>query len=89
MTKNYYKECINNALEMACYGIADGAHHKQWVIDQMVRLLTGCKPVYNENGNWGIQGSDGETADYLNWREQLRDEEDGEEWDNWDIGIAP
>jgi hypothetical protein len=45
--------------------------------------------VYNENGNWGIQGSDGETADYLNWREQLKDEEDGEEWDNWDIGIAP
>lgn len=34
---------IAKALELAsCYGNIDGAHHKDWLIDQMVRALT-CK----------------------------------------------
>jgi hypothetical protein len=34
------KERIKKALEMASrYGQIDGAHHKTWVIDQMVRAL--------------------------------------------------
>lgn len=38
---------INKALEIAFqYGQIDGDHHKIWVIDQMVRALTGDK--YNE-----------------------------------------
>jgi len=33
---------IADALEMAMrYGGIDGSHHKSWVIDQMVRALTG------------------------------------------------
>lgn len=32
---------IAAALEMAKTAISDGAHHKQWTIDQMVRLLAG------------------------------------------------
>lgn len=33
---------IKQAVEMATrYGGIDGAHHKAWVIDQMVRILTG------------------------------------------------
>ncbi len=33
---------INKALTLALsYGAVDGGHHKQWVIDQMVRALTG------------------------------------------------
>lgn len=33
---------INAALEIARkHGDTDGAHHKQWVIDQMMRALTG------------------------------------------------
>lgn len=36
------KPRINKALEIARrYGQIDGAHHKTWVIDQMVRALTG------------------------------------------------
>lgn len=36
---------VENALaEVSCI---DGAHHKQWIIDQMVRVLTG--PEY---GQW-------------------------------------
>jgi hypothetical protein len=33
-------EKIAKALEIAEYGANDGAHHKMWVIDQMVRALT-------------------------------------------------
>jgi len=33
---------VRDALEIAReYGDIDGAHHKQWVIDQMMRTLTG------------------------------------------------
>ena len=35
-------ERIKKALELAwSYGQIDGAHHKMWVIDQMVRALLG------------------------------------------------
>lgn len=40
-------EKISEALDMAFqYGQIDGGHHKMWVIDQMIRALTGEK--YNE-----------------------------------------
>jgi len=33
---------IKTALELiTCYGGFDGGHHKQWVLDQVVRALTG------------------------------------------------
>jgi hypothetical protein len=33
---------INAAIDLAVrYGSIDGAHHKAWVIDQMVRALSG------------------------------------------------
>ena len=36
------EERINNAIMIALrYGDIDGAHHKSWVIDQMVRALAG------------------------------------------------
>ena len=35
------KQKIDKALEIAWeYGQFDGAHHKMWVIDQMVRVLS-------------------------------------------------
>ena len=35
-------DAVRDALEIACaYGGIDGGHHKMWVIDQMVRRLTG------------------------------------------------
>ncbi len=37
-----HKEIIDEALEIALgYGGIDGGHHKMWVIDQIVRILTG------------------------------------------------
>jgi hypothetical protein len=36
------EEKITNALELAAkYKGVDGAHHKDWLLDQMVRVLTG------------------------------------------------
>lgn len=32
---------VKKALDIAKMGMNDGAHHKMWVIDQMVRALTG------------------------------------------------
>jgi len=38
------EQSINEALEIVeKYGSTDGAHHKQWVIDQMVRKLLGTE----------------------------------------------
>lgn len=37
-----YGDRILGAIQLAArYGSIDGCHHKQWVIDQMVRMLTG------------------------------------------------
>ncbi len=37
---------MTRALSIASqYGWVDGGHHKMWVIDQMVRALTGCPEV--------------------------------------------
>lgn len=40
-------DCIYEALELAkMYAMTGEAHHKQWVIDKMVRTLTGSQ--YNQ-----------------------------------------
>lgn len=50
---------IAHALHIAeSYGTVSGAHHKMWVIDQMVRALTG--PDYDE---W-VEGYDFEMTDF-------------------------
>lgn len=42
VTQEQMKDGIDAALELArAYGGIDGSHHKAWVIDQMVRALTG------------------------------------------------
>jgi hypothetical protein len=75
---------IAKALEFASeYGTIDGAHHKMWVIDQMVRALTGC-PVAMKNAvdykgvpySYEAQGESPEYTAFI-----------GDE--GWDQGIAP
>jgi hypothetical protein len=43
---------ILKALEYAKVGVYDGAHHKDWVIDQMVRALLGCPAEQKTRDNW-------------------------------------
>jgi hypothetical protein len=49
---------IEQAIKLAVeYGGIDGAHHKNWVIDQMVRVLAGEK--YEEIVREACNGEDG------------------------------
>ncbi len=78
---------IKLALEMVDrFGGIDGAHHKQWVLDQIVRALTGC-PVTRLHGN-GFKEL-GENEEYRNWVAEHCDGNEGPETYEWDTGIAP
>jgi hypothetical protein len=53
------KEKIDKALDLIVqYGGIDGAWHKDWVIDQVVRILTGDK--YEEFVFESCKGEDGD-----------------------------
>lgn len=63
-----HKEATRKALELARkYGGIDGDHHKAWVIDQMVRALTGDK--YAEFVAGSKVGEDG--PDTYEWNEGI------------------
>jgi hypothetical protein len=66
----------------------DGAHHKQFVIDQVLRCLTGCeliqKTAVDCNEKPYTYMAYGESAEYLEWVREYK--ETGAEWD---IGVAP
>lgn len=91
-----FKRRIDKALELAAnYGGIDGSHHKAWVIDQMVRELTGCPTVQRESpfpwadGKRHIVDTLGESEEYLEFVREAREGEDGPETYDWDTGIAP
>jgi len=53
------KEKIEEALELIVrFGGIDGSHHKDWVIDQVVRILTGDN--YEQFVYEACQGEDGD-----------------------------
>lgn len=69
---------IKAALEVAVnFGGADGEHHLKWVIDQMVRSLTGCPNNVEE------------TEEYQRLVVAAKAGQDGPETYDWDCGIAP
>jgi hypothetical protein len=84
---------ITDALNFAAsYGTEDGAHHKMWVIDQMVRCLTGC-PL--EERTTVINGTPypfqelGESDEYRTFVAEHNAGEEGPDTYSWDEGIAP
>lgn len=75
------------------YGQTDGAHHKQWVIDQVVRCLLGC-PKEEKVFHWPGQRPYvaevlGENDAYREWVRQQREGVDGPHTYDYDEGIAP
>ncbi len=71
------RERIQKAIDVAdSYGSIDGDHHKMWVIDQMVRALTGC--------THGV-----ESQEYKDFVANHKDGEDGPDTYDWPEGIAP
>lgn len=77
---------IRLALEIAALdGLTDGGHHKMWVIDQMVRALTGCPNVKKTGIDYRGQPYEyvgmGESAEYRAFVDPVEG--------GWDEGIAP
>ena len=84
-------------LYIACYGGIDGGHHKQWVLDQITRILHGTSVELTlakwSNGHQEYRFTTGKpSAEYLAWVEEMKGEydEENEEYEyNYDMGIAP
>lgn len=85
---------IQKALEVIIkYGGIDGSHHKDWVLDQAVRCLTGCPDVSVEaidhRGQPYTYTTLGESDEYKKLVADACDGEDGPETYSWNVGIAP
>lgn len=85
---------IQHALQIAsCFSQIDGAHHKDWCIDQMVRALTGCpiesKETTDCHGTPYSYERQGESATYQQFIKEHNDGEDGADTYSWSTGIAP
>lgn len=73
------------------YGQIDGDHHKQWLIDQVMRILQGTKVIVSQ-ASW----KNGHTEDRFaleevpsfNYQKFVMEYEDGDKYE-WDQGIAP
>jgi hypothetical protein len=88
------RERIDGALDVAVrYGGIDGDHHKAWVIDQMVRHLTGCPTeklaAIDCRGNSYEFDGLGKSDEYVKLVAEACDGEDGADTYTWNEGIAP
>lgn len=85
---------IAAALDKAfTYAQIDGAHHKAWAIDQMVRELTGCPRVKVKAKDYkGVEyeyETLGESQEYLDWVKNYSREGDDPEAYTWETGTPP
>jgi hypothetical protein len=75
------------------YGGIDGAHHKDWVLDQVTRILMNAPVTIEEarweNGETELRYSVGTSDEYEEWVRQLKDGEDGPDTYDYSTGIAP
>lgn len=78
------------------YGQYDGDWHKQWVLDQIARILKGTKVIIKQakwdNGHteWRILTDENTSQEYKDWALSMRGEfVDGEYEYSYDVGIAP
>lgn len=81
-------------LFIASYGSIDGNHHKDWVLDQVARVLNDTPVIVTEarweNGTTEIRFRTGEpSVRYLEWVRKCKDGEDGPDTYSYDCGIAP
>lgn len=82
------------------YGGYDGAHHKDWTLDQIARVMKGT-PVIIKVAEWSpndkypeglkeFRISTGEPSqEYLDWVVSMKAGEDGPETYSYEEGIAP
>lgn len=94
MSEIELRDRVTDALNFAAsYGQTDGAHHKAWVIDQMVRCLTGCPLEVRHDVDASGQAYSyqdlGESAEYRAFVAEHNAGEDGPDTYSWSEGIAP
>lgn len=88
-------EKVEKALAQLRDGGFDGEHHKQWVIDQTIRILTGCPietvETTDMRGTSYSYETYGESESYLAWVAEQEGDPDNEDeyYGEWDTGIAP
>lgn len=88
------KKRITKALKLTAeYGGTGEPHHKQWLLDQIVRTLTNCPTIetsrLDARGKLYTYKSLGLNDEYLQWIADYRSGADGPETYDWDTGIAP
>lgn len=76
------------------YSGIDGSHHKDWLIDQVARILKGTKVVVKvakwENGHTAQRFTLGEPpSSYWDWVKEMEDGEDGPNTYIYNFGVAP
>lgn len=76
------------------YSGIDGSHHKDWLIDQIARILKGTRIIISvakwNNGHEEERFNlDDATQEYHEWVKEMCDGEDGTETYSYDIGVAP
>jgi len=81
------------------YGQYDGSHHKQWVMDQVVRILKGTpvtvtRTSYSDGDSdpWENYNTGDPSKEYLAWVEEMKGEYDelNEEYEyEYDVGCPP
>lgn len=75
------------------FGGFDGEHHKQYVLDQIVRIACGCPSekcsAKDCNGLPYSYNRLAENKEYNEWVKNHRDGVDGPETYDWDVGIPP
>lgn len=81
-----------------CYSSTDGEHHKQWVLDQVARILKGTKVIVSlaqwKDGTkeYRFNTSENTSQEYKDWAKEMLGEynELDEEYEySYDEGIAP
>ena len=74
-------------------GVYDGDHHKMYLIDQIVRILTDC-PIERTTASLSSFSSyqyeaRGKSEEYKKFVADYCDGEDGPDTYQWNTGIAP
>lgn len=75
------------------YGGIDEAHHKDWVLDQVVRILNDA-PIVIELARWEDGTTEyrldvGESEKYREWVANAKNGEDGPDTYGYNEGITP
>lgn len=80
---------------LARYGGIDGEHHKNWVMDQVARILNGTNIIIKlatwENGHeeYRVILDDEPTDNYHDWVREITNGEDGPDTYYYDTGSPP